>query len=485
MKKKNIISLLDNTDNSMRKKWDAIRTIINRKKINQNDCPIPSHILGQHYSQVADKLANELPNVLPDDIATSSSSFDNINIKSTLNGFSFVSTTNREIYELILQLDCSKGQNITIAIFMDLSKAFDTVDKTILSRKLNELGISDISTELINSYMSNRRFCIDKSNEVFKLNYGVPQGSILGPLLFIVYIYDMMNITKENKMIVYADDTTVLVKGRNLTETKQHCNDILQRFYDYFCLNKLSVNPLKTKYIIYKPKFDGNKNKKLLSDTTNTKLNMADSLLEEVSIIKFLGIMINNQLTWECHKQQIYNKVCRNLGIIYKCRAVMEEKEVIKMYKAFIQPYFLYGIEVWGHSVKSEKNILLRLQSKVLRIIFDCKRSGDAWIHNNYQIDNIQDLYYDVIKKLCTKHHAGLLPCKFAKSVMPEFYAVQLQNRVTRISLDQMYNYKNTTLSTCFLTHHSKQIVSKHGIICLLTIKLYHIPQTKKVYLNL
>ena len=123
----------------------------------------------------------------------------------------------------------------------------------------------------------------------------------------------------------------------------------MQRFYDYFCLNK---------YIIYKPKFYGNKNKKLLSDTTNTELNMADSLLEEVSIIKFLGIMINNQLTWECHKQQIYNKVCRNLGIIYKCRAVMEEKEVIKMYKAFIQPYFLYGIEVWGHSVKSEKDIL-------------------------------------------------------------------------------------------------------------------------------
>ena len=87
-----------------------------------------------------------------------------------------------------------------------------------------------------------------------------------------------------------------------------------------------------------------------------------------------------------------------------------------------------------GHLVKSEKDILLRLQSKVLRIIFDCKRSGDAWIHNNYQIDNIQDLYYDVIKKLCTKHHAGLLPCKFAKSVMPEFYAVQLKNSDKDIS---------------------------------------------------
>ena len=85
---------------------------------------------------------------------------------------------------------------------------------------------------------------------------------------------------------------------------------------------------------------------------------------------------------------------------MYKCRAVTEEKEVIKMYKAFIQPYFLYGIEVWGHSVKSEKYILLRLQSKVLRIIFDCKRSGDAWIHNNYQIDNTEDEVGQIIKEL-------------------------------------------------------------------------------------
>ena len=94
-------------------------------------------------------------------------------------------------------------------------------------------------------------------------------------------------------------------------------------------------------------------------------------------------------------QQQIYNKLCRNLGIIYKCRPVMEEKEVIKMYKAFIQPYFLYGIEVWGHSVKIEKDLLLRLQSKLLRIIFDCERSGDAWIHNHNQIDSTQD-HYDV-----------------------------------------------------------------------------------------
>ena len=90
--KKNIIKVYWIIPIIARERNGVLRTIINRKKINQNDCPIPSHILGQHYSQVADKLANELLNVLPDDIATSSS-FDNINMKSTLNGFSFASTT--------------------------------------------------------------------------------------------------------------------------------------------------------------------------------------------------------------------------------------------------------------------------------------------------------------------------------------------------------------------------------------------------------
>ena len=146
-----------------------------------------------------------------------------------------------------------KSQLITIAIFMDLSKAFDTVDKAILQQKLISLGLSKDSIALLSSYMSERKFVMGKESESFELNYGVPQGSILGPLLFIMYTSDMTEITKNNKVIVYADDTTVLVTGRNLLEAKQHCNDILTRFYNYFTVNKLSINPTKTKYMIYKP----------------------------------------------------------------------------------------------------------------------------------------------------------------------------------------------------------------------------------------
>ena len=128
---------------------------------------------------------------------------------------------------------------------MDLSKAFDTVDKSILKQKLYYLGLTDDSTSLIDSYMSDRKFCMNTDKQCYTLTYGVPQGSILGPLLFIMYTYDMTAITKYNKVIVYADDTTVLVSGRTLTETKQHCNDILTRFYQYSTSNKLSIDPSK------------------------------------------------------------------------------------------------------------------------------------------------------------------------------------------------------------------------------------------------
>ena len=554
-------NLLENTNNNIKQKWEAIRLIINRKKTNHNNCTIPNTVLGQHYSTVAEKLAEKLPNLSKEDIPSTSKINQLSN--TSKNKFSFNKIPERQIYELILKLDSTKGPgtdnldikslksiaNIiskhlevlfndslstgiypqcfkiskcipiykgtpldptdpinyrpisilsalnkvferilhdqlskymernnllpnfqygyrkqhntsqaildyvdyitkarankltTIAVFMDLSKAFDTVDKTILRQKLEQLGITDLTSSLINSYMSDRKFCMTTDKEYYNLKYGVPQGSILGPLLFIMYISDMTDITKYNKTIVYADDTTVLVSGRTLTETKQHCNDILTRFHQYFTCNKLSINPSKTKYMIYKPFYRYKKNK-IMNDTTSTKIIMDGIPLEKVTSIKFLGVNINDQLKWDDHKRLVHNKVSKTLGILYKCRSAMNDNECMKMYKTFIEPYFLYAIEVWGHSVKAENDILIKLQSKVLRILFNCHRSTDAWRHADNKISNIKKLYINVIKKLCTKHHYQTLPSNFSENIMPKLNINQLENKISRISLNDMYNYK-------------------------------------------
>ena len=451
---------MERANNNIKHKWQAIRLIINRKKVEQNNCTIPNNILGQHYASVAEKLAEKLPNISKDDIPSTSKSQYGKNISKYQ--FDFNKITELQIYELILKLDSTKGPGtdnldikslksvanvisshlaslfneslvtgiypqyfkiakcfpiykgsplndsdpvnyrpisiltainkvferilhnqlakyieinellpkfqygyrkqhntsqaildytdhiskaranklITISIFMDLSKAFDTVDKTILRQKLRQLGLTDISTSLIDSYMSDRKFCINDQKEYYTLKYGVPQGSILGPLLFILYTFDMTEITKHNKTVVYADDTTVLVSGRSLTETKQHANDILNRFYQYFTSNKLSINPSKTKYMIHRP-IHGYKKNKHMNDTTSTKLIMDNIPLKQVTSIKFLGIHINEGLTWDNHKQLIHSKVSKMIGLLYKCQHVMNDNDCIKMYKTFIEPYFL------------------------------------------------------------------------------------------------------------------------------------------------
>ena len=325
---------------------------------------------------------------------------------------------------------------------MDLSKAFDTVDKSILKQKLNRLGLTDLSTLLIDSYMSDRKFCMSNDNNNYTLKYGVPQGSILGPLLFIIYTFDMTEITKHNKTIVYADDTTVLVSGRTMTETKQHCNDILNRFYHYFTSNKLSINPSKTKYMIYKPKHCQKRNKSM-NDTTSTKIIMNDTPLKQVTSIRFLGVIINDKLTWENHKKLIHTKISKTIGLLYKCNNIMTDSDCINMYKTFIEPYFIYAIEAWGHSINSEKDPLVKLQSKVLRILFNCYRTSDAWKHSNGQISDIRDLYNNIIRKLCMKHQFEALPHSFSVNIMPELNINQLENKISRISLNNMYNYKN------------------------------------------
>lgn len=358
-------------------------------------------------------------------------------------------STSHAILDYINTLKSNLKQKLTtIAVFMDLSKAFDTVDKDILANKLHKLGFSKSSRQLVYNYMTDRSFCFKNNlDEQYTLQYGVPQGSILGPLLFITYTYDMKYICPNDKTIVYADDTTVLISGRTITEAMQKCNGILNRFVDYFNINKLSVNPTKTKYMIYKPKHT----KAYLKH--NDIIKMDNKTLEKVQSIKFLGLIINNNLTWEEHKQYLHRKVSKTTGIINNCRKIMTNDQLIKMYKTFIQSNFLYGIEIWGHTVVSDTDILVKLQNKVLRILFKCKRTDDAWRHSHKQIQTIPELYTQVITRTCFKHFYGQLPEYFSSNIMPTRNVHTQEDTIYNLRSKEYkpYNYQvELTSSTAF-----------------------------------
>ena len=113
--------------------------------------------------------------------------------------------------------------------------------------------------------------------------------------------------------------------------------------------------------MIHKPVY-GHKKNRNMNDTTSTKIIMNDEPLKQVTSIRFLGVVINDKLTWENHKKLVHTKISKTIGLLYKCNKIMNDNDCIDMYKTFIEPYFLYAIEAWGHSIQSENDALVKLQ---------------------------------------------------------------------------------------------------------------------------
>ena len=381
--------------------------------------------------------------------------------------------TSQAVLKLCDIIETNKLNNkISIAIFMDLSKAFDTVDKDILCSKLDNIGFCTNSNNLIYDYMSNRRFCVknDLTNE-YSLKYGVPQGSILGPLLFLTYIHDMDTLCKNVKKIVYADDTTVIVSGRNIQEAKQLSNEVLEQFYNYFTINKLTINEGKTKYMILDFRTKKTRNK----DSDSTQLAMNDIILEEIEKIRFLGVIINNKLQWDDHKIHLKNNINKALGIIYSCRDILKQSHLTNLYKSFIQPYFNYCIVVWGSSVQSKTDMLTVLQNRIMRILFSCKRTNDAWnsVTNN-NILTIKQLYNIEIAKLCYKHHTKSLPV-LMNSAMPQLYDPEKDKKTKSMTA---HNYKNTVKQNKMLLRNCISIWNNLSLEIKNTAYTYNLSNT-------
>ena len=295
-----------------------------------------------------------------------------------------------------------------IGIFLDFQKAFDTVDHNILLDKLYVYGIRGIAHEWFINYLSNRtqsvnyHECVSDSKT---LKCGVPQGSILGPLLFLIYINDLPSVSTLFMPILFADDTSLFCTGQNPDDLVQKINIEMEKIYSWVKANKVSLNVDKTNFMLFTPKH-------FSRSMGNIYIN--GTCIMEVTETKFLGVVIDYKLNWSSHIMHINKKIAKGIGIILKARKVFNNETLISLYYTIVYPYLNYCIHVWGKAYNTHLKNLLVLQNKVLRIVTGVPpRTSVHQIYIEQNILPVKRLYNYNVALFMYKHSNDMLPSLF------------------------------------------------------------------------
>ncbi len=191
-----------------------------------------------------------------------------------------------------------------------------------------------------------------------KVTCGVPQGSVVGPKLFVLYINDICKVSKVLKMVLFADDTNLYCSGKSLEQLLITVEIELRVFKKWFDDNRLSLNLSKTKFIIFSNRQSNNKVKLMINEE-----------IERVYENKFLGVIIDHKLCWKSHINHVKTKMSKSIAILNRIKHILIEKTLYILYCALIVPYITYCVEVWGHTYKTNLNSIYRLQKKAIRIV--------------------------------------------------------------------------------------------------------------------
>ena len=247
-------------------------------------------------------------------------------------------------------------------IYLDLKKAFDTVEHSILLGKLEKYGFRNTALSIIESYLLNRQQCVDFNgvrSSLRNVSIGVPQGSILGPLLFLLYINDFPNISNNIKFLLYADDTAIFFEAECSNDLQSLINRESQIICQWLVANRLSLNTEKTVYQVY--------------NNTNAEVNLSikldDVVIKEQSNVKYLGVYIDKNLKWSHHIEHLSIIISRNIGIINRSKYLLNTQSLLLLYNALVLPYINYCCLVWGFTYPSYMRKLEILQKRVVRII--------------------------------------------------------------------------------------------------------------------
>lgn len=259
-------------------------------------------------------------------------------------------------------------------IFLDLSSAFDTIDHDVLINKIHYYGVTDKSLSLLKSYLSNRKQfveIVDIDDDGMKKSYksalaavtrGVPQGSVLGPIFFIIFLNDlinyMYNLFFDIGIVIFADDTNAVISGNNVTDLSNKTNAVMTAFNTWFSVNNLILNTSKTNVMVFKTTVRNNQ---------SLSIHVNGVALKIVETMKFLGIYLDSLLNWKAEVSAVDDAISSACYALRTLREELTENQLLTIYYALVESRLRYSIKFWGNSYKYNTNRAFIAQKRAIR----------------------------------------------------------------------------------------------------------------------